>query len=233
MTLIKLDKICKTYKDGELLVPVLKNISFEIEKGEFVTIMGPSGSGKSTLLNIIGCLDQPTKGDYYLDNILINNQKDKELSRIRNNFIGFVFQHFHLLSHLKAYENVELPMIYNGMFEKERRPKAKEALEKVGLSNRLNHKPSQLSGGEKQRVAIARSIAIGPDLILADEATGALDSVAGDNIMEIFKTLNETFGMTIIQVTHSKPIALKSQKIIHILDGKINRIEYVKEGEIL
>jgi len=233
MPLIELKNIYKTYKDGELLVPVLKDVSFSIEEGEFVTIMGPSGSGKSTLLNIIGCLDKPTEGEYYLEDMLINNLKDIQLSNIRNNFIGFVFQHFHLLSHLKAHENVELPMIYNGIFEKERRPKVEEALKKVGLGDRLNHKPSQLSGGEKQRVAIARSIAMGPDLILADEATGALDSVAGDNIMEIFKTLNEEFGMTIIQVTHSRPIALKSQKIIHILDGKINKIEYIDEGEVV
>jgi len=231
MSLIKIKNIVKTYKDGELLVPVLKDISFEIKKGEFVTIMGPSGSGKSTLLNIIGCLDKPTDGKYYLEGIEINKQNDRKLSSIRNNFIGFVFQHFHLLNHLKAHENVELPMIYNGIFEKVRRPKSREALEKVGLGDRMNHKPSQLSGGEKQRVAIARSIAMEPALILADEPTGALDSEAGDNIMNIFKTLNKEFGMTIVQVTHSREVALKSQKIIHILDGKINEIEILNEGD--
>lgn len=231
MSLIKINNIVKTYKDGELLVPVLKDVSFEIKKGEFVTIMGPSGSGKSTLLNIIGCLDKPTSGEYMLDGIEINKQNDNKLSGIRNNFIGFVFQHFHLLNHLKAHENVELPMIYNGLFEKVRLPKAKKALEKVGLGDRIDHKPSQLSGGEKQRVAIARAIAMEPALVLADEPTGALDSEAGDNIMNIFKTLNKEFGMTIVQVTHSRAVALESQKIIHILDGKINNIEILSEGD--
>lgn len=230
MSFLRLKNITKNYKNGSVNIEVLKGISLEIENGEYVSIMGPSGSGKSTLLNMIGCLDKPTSGKYYLKDMFISDLKDKDLSSIRNNYIGFVFQNFHLLNHLKAYENVELPMIYNGIFEKERNKRSKDALKKVGLKDRLNHKPTQLSGGEKQRVALARAIAMKPAIILADEPTGSLDSKTSKNILDIFKFLNKEYNMTIIQVTHNRDVALKSDKIFHILDGKIYKVEDTTGG---
>ncbi|WP_432409629.1 ABC transporter ATP-binding protein [Wukongibacter sp. M2B1] len=217
---------------GQIKVDVLKGIDFNVEKGEFVSIMGPSGSGKSTLLNILGCLDIPTSGSYEIDGNRIEKLGDGKLADIRNEFLGFVFQHFHLLSHLSARENVELPLIYRGVWGAERKNKATEALEIVGLGDRLHHLPSQLSGGEKQRVAIARAITMEPAVVLADEPTGALDSKSSNNIMDIFKKLNRELGMTIVQVTHDYDVALHGHKIYHILDGVIEKIEEVKSGGV-
>lgn len=230
MSLLKLKDIHRSYKMGQLNVEVLKGIDLEIEDGEFVSIMGPSGSGKSTLLNIIGCLDAPTSGSYEIQGNRVERLRDSQLADIRNEFIGFVFQHFHLLSHLSALENVELPLIYRGIWGKTRRKKAVKALEMVGLSDRLHHLPSQLSGGEKQRVAIARAIIMEPSIILADEPTGALDSRSSENIMKIFKKLNRQMGMTIVQVTHDHDVALHGQKIFHILDGEIDRVDVIESG---
>lgn len=233
MALLKLKDIHHSYKMGQLSVDVLKGIDLEIAKGEFVSIMGPSGSGKSTLLNILGCLDIPTSGTYEIDENRIEKLGDSRLADIRNEFLGFVFQHFHLLSHLNARENVELPLVYRGVWGSERKRKATEALEIVGLGDRLHHLPSQLSGGEKQRVAIARAITMEPAVILADEPTGALDSRSSNNIMNIFKKLNKELGMTVVQVTHDYDVALHSKKIYHILDGVIEKIEEIQSGGVV
>lgn len=230
MEVIKLSQIIHKYTIGQVNLQVLNGIDMSIIKGEYVSIMGPSGSGKSTLLNILGCLDQPTGGGYLLNGIETHKLSDAALSDIRNQHIGFIFQNFHLLSHLTALENVELPLVYSGVPSKLRKERALSALKSVGLDERSHHRPTQLSGGEKQRVAIARAIVSEPSLILADEPTGALDSNTGKAIMEIFKYLNEEKGMTIIQVTHDPKIAQLSQKIFHILDGKIDRIEMNKEN---
>ena len=189
--------------------------------------MGPSGSGKSTLLNIIGCLDKPTSGIYEIAGRRVEKMGDNELADIRNQLLGFVFQSFHLLPDLNALENVELPLIYRGLGGRERRRRSIEALESVGLGQRLYHRPSQLSGGEQQRVAIARAIVGNPKVILADEPTGALDSKTSETIMEIFCKLNKERGITIVQVTHEKSIALYGQRIYHLLDGKIERVENI------
>jgi len=231
LSLLKLQGIRRSYKIGQIKVDVLKGIDLTIEEREFVSIMGPSGSGKTTLLNIIGCLDTPSSGTYELNGIRVDNLKDNQLADIRNRMIGFVFQNFHLLNHLNALENVELPLIYRGVWSKERKKKAKEALELVGLGDRIFHKPSQLSGGEKQRVAIARAITMEPSIVLADEPTGALDSRSSKNIMDIFRRLNEELGITIVQVTHDRNIALNGKKIFHILDGEIENIEIVDSLE--
>ncbi|MCG8538764.1 MAG: ABC transporter ATP-binding protein [Clostridia bacterium] len=230
MALLKLEDIHHSYKMGQINVDVLKGIDIHISRGEFVSIMGPSGSGKSTLLNILGCLDIATRGTYEIDGNRIEKLSDSRLADIRNEFLGFVFQHFHLLSHLNARENVELPLIYRGMWGNDRKRKATEALEIVGLGDRLHHLPSQLSGGEKQRVAIARAITMEPAVVLADEPTGALDSHSSNNIMRIFKKLNKELGMTIVQVTHDYEVSLHGQKTYHILDGVIERIENVESG---
>lgn len=230
MALIDLQDVTHVYKSGQIKVEALKNINLSIGEKEFVSIMGPSGSGKSTLLNILGCLDKPTSGSYTLAGKSVEKLRDWKLSDIRNQFIGFVFQRFHLLPNLSALENVELPLIYRGLWGKERKNKAIKALELVGLKDRLYHLPSQLSGGEQQRVAIARAIVGNPTLILADEPTGALDSRSGENIMDIFKRLNKELNITIIQVTHDKDIALHSNRIFHILDGQIERVEEVSEN---
>lgn len=228
MSLIELKKIKKSYSNGQIQVKALDEINLSIEDKEFVSIMGPSGSGKSTLLNVIGCLDLPTSGTYQLAGKRVEKMKDWELSEIRNEDIGFVFQKFHLLPNMNALENVELPLIYGGMRGKDRKKKAAVALESVGLKERMHHLPSQLSGGEQQRVAIARAIAGNPSLILADEPTGALDTSAGENIMSIFQELNKNLGITIVQVTHERDIALYGQKIYHVRDGKLERIEIVE-----
>lgn len=229
LEVIKLSQIIHRYTMGQVGLQVLNGIDMAILKGEYVSIMGPSGSGKSTLLNILGCLDQPTAGAYLLNGIETHKLSDAALSDIRNQHIGFIFQNFHLLNHLTALENVELPLVYSGIGGKERKERALAALDSVGLKERSHHRPTQLSGGEKQRVAIARAIVSQPSLILADEPTGALDSNTGKAIMEIFKDLNQVQGMTIIQVTHDPKVAEKSQKTFHILDGKIDRIEINKE----
>ncbi|NJD03601.1 MAG: ABC transporter ATP-binding protein [Ruminiclostridium sp.] len=221
--------ITRQYKNGQIRVEVLKGIDLRIERSEFVSIMGPSGSGKSTLLNIIGCLDNPTSGIYELDGSSIAKLGDGTLCDIRNQYIGFVFQQFHLLPKLNALENVQLPLIYRGLFGRARRRAAMEALEVVGLSDRMNHLPSQLSGGEQQRVAIARAISMKPFVILADEPTGALDSNSGANIMSIFHELNEKHKMTIVQVTHDMNVANHGSKIFRILDGSIDHVEIINE----
>ena len=187
--MITLNNIAKTYYQGKLAVPILHGISLTIQSGEFVSIMGPSGSGKSTLMNIIGCLDRPTEGEYMLNDVNILTADESKLALIRNEYIGFVFQHFNLLPRLSAVENVELPLIYGGVKKAERRQRALEALGKVGLSDRVHHLPNELSGGQKQRVAIARSIANNPTFIMADEPTGALDTKSGEQVMDIFTKL--------------------------------------------
>ncbi len=218
--MISLKHINKIYKQGMLEVPVLHDINMEIEDGEFVSIMGPSGSGKSTLMNIIGCLDRKATGEYLLNDINVLQADETRLSFIRNQYIGFVFQHFHLLPRLTALGNVELPLVYGGVRKKERRERALEVLEKVGLADRVDHLPNQLSGGQKQRVAIARAIANHPTFILADEPTGALDSKSGDQVMEIFTQLNKE-GTTIIMVTHEEEVADYTSRRILLRDGRI------------
>ncbi|MTI66860.1 MAG: ABC transporter ATP-binding protein [Firmicutes bacterium] len=230
MALLDLKNIGRSYKNGQIKVDALKNVDIAIEDGEFVSIMGPSGSGKSTLLNIVGCLDLPTDGTYKISDMHVENLKDSKLADIRNEFIGFVFQKFHLLPNLSARENVELPLIYQGMLGAERKKNSEKALEAVGLKDRMKHLPSQLSGGEQQRVAIARAIASNPSVILADEPTGALDSHTGENIMSIFQRLNKKLGITIVQVTHERDIALYGSKIFHLLDGEIEKVEKVEKN---
>ncbi|WP_069650329.1 ABC transporter ATP-binding protein [Caloranaerobacter ferrireducens] len=218
--MIKLEGLTKIYKMGDISVTALKDVSFSIEKEEFVAIMGPSGSGKSTLMNIIGCLDKPTKGKYVLDGVSIQGLNDDELASIRNKKIGFVFQAFNLLPRTTALKNVELPMMYAGVPAKERRKRAIELLEKVGLGDRIDHKPNELSGGQRQRVAIARALVNNPAIILADEPTGNLDTKSGEEIMDIFKNLNEE-GVTIIIVTHEADIAQKAKRVVTFRDGVV------------
>jgi putative ABC transport system ATP-binding protein len=220
---IRMEKIYKNYKLGQVNVEALKGIDLEVEEGEFISIMGPSGSGKSTLLNLIGCLDQPTDGIYELDGNRVEKLNDFQLSEIRNNFLGFVFQSFNLLSTLNAIKNVEIPLIYRGIRKKKRRELCEEALEIVGLGDRMNHLPNQLSGGQQQRVAIARAIVGKPSVILADEPTGALDTKTGNDIMDIFKRLNKETNMTIVQVTHEENIAKIGNRIIRLRDGHIKK----------
>jgi putative ABC transport system ATP-binding protein len=218
---IEIKDLVKDYKVGEMLVHVLKGISFEIERGDFVSIMGPSGSGKSTLMNILGCLDKPTSGTYTLDGISVGNLTRDQLAEIRNNKIGFVFQQFNLLARTSAAENVELPMMYTDAPARERRERAMKALLAVGLAGREEHQPSQLSGGQQQRVAIARSLVNDPSIILADEPTGALDSRTSIEIMAIFQRLNREKGITMIVVTHDPDVATYSNRSIHFKDGKL------------
>jgi putative ABC transport system ATP-binding protein len=228
LALLEIKDVMRSYKDGQVSVQALKGVSISIEDGEFVSIMGPSGSGKSTLMNIIGCLDKPTSGSYCLANQQVEKLNDWQLANIRNEFMGFVFQQFHLISKLNALENVELPLIYQGIIGKERKQRAKEALEAVGLGERVKHMPSQLSGGEQQRVAIARAIVSNPRLILADEPTGALDSKSSENIMSIFERLNRERQITIVQVTHERDIGEYGNRIYHLKDGEIDYIEEIK-----
>ncbi|MFC0270763.1 ABC transporter ATP-binding protein [Metabacillus herbersteinensis] len=218
--MIQLTGITKSYKIGQETLDVLKDITLEIQQGEFVAIMGPSGSGKSTLMNLIGCLDSPTIGSYLLGSEDVSMYKDDELAKVRNLSIGFVFQQFQLLPRLSALRNVELPMVYAGVGKKEREERAKQALEKVGLGDRMNHLPNELSGGQKQRVAIARSIVNNPKLILADEPTGALDTKTSVSIMEQFTSLNKE-GTTVILVTHEPEVAEYAKRIIMVRDGLI------------
>ena len=232
MALLEITDVARSYKDGQVSVQALKGVTIAIEDGEFVSIMGPSGSGKSTLMNIIGCLDKPTAGTYSLANQQVQKMNDWQLANIRNEFMGFVFQQFHLISKLNALENVELPLIYQGVIGKERKQRAKEALEAVGLGERIKHMPSQLSGGEQQRVAIARAIVSNPRLILADEPTGALDSKASKNIMEIFQQLNKERKITIVQVTHERNIGEYGKRIYHLKDGLIDYIEEIQRTEL-
>jgi putative ABC transport system ATP-binding protein len=224
---IKSEDLWKTYEMGALAVHALSGVSFEIRRGEYVAIMGPSGSGKSTLMNLIGCLDTPTSGNYWLNGRLVSELSDDELAYIRNKDIGFVFQTFNLLSRATALHNVELPLIYNGTPAEERRKKAEEALVKVELGDRMHHKPNELSGGQRQRVAIARALVNNPSIILADEPTGNLDTATGEEIMALFDRL-QSAGNTIVLVTHEHDIAARAHRIIHIRDGKIARDEKVK-----
>lgn len=217
----ELKNIYKDYLQGKEAVPVLKDISLDVSEGEYVAIMGPSGSGKSTLMNIIGCLDKQTKGSLVFDGCDIMQAKDRKLSEIRNKKIGFVFQNFNLLPRQSALENVELPLLYAGVGKRERRQRAKAALEKVGLAQRMMFKPTQLSGGQKQRVAIARAIVNNPKLLLADEPTGALDTKSGDQVMELFKELNDD-GVTIVMITHEPDIARCAKRIMYIRDGELH-----------
>jgi putative ABC transport system ATP-binding protein len=218
---IEIKDLVKDYKLGEVPVHVLKGISFEIERGDFVSIMGPSGSGKSTLMNILGCLDKPTSGTYTLDGISVANLQRDELAEIRNKKIGFVFQQFNLLARTSALENVELPLMYTDVPDRERHRRAKQALLAVGLAGREEHQPSQLSGGQQQRVAIARALVNDPSIVLADEPTGALDSRTSLEIMAILQRLNRERGITVILVTHDADIARYSSRNIHFKDGRL------------
>lgn len=220
MSLIELRSIGKTYKSGGLDVEVLKDVSLRIEKGEYVSIIGPSGAGKSTLMTIMGCLGLPTQGIYILDGEEVGQVSDRELSRIRNEKIGFVFQAFHLLPGVKAIDNVMMPLLYSDKVPKDAKERAEAVLEKVGLGHRMNHTPGQLSGGEQQRVTIARSLINNPKILLADEPTGNLDSKNGVEIMKTFDRLNRE-GTTIILITHDKEVALHAQRILTIKDGQI------------
>ena len=226
--LIDLRNINKTYRNGDQELKVLKNINLTVEEGEFVAIMGPSGSGKSTLMNIIGMLDRPSTGEYFLGNEDVANLGDKKLAKVRNNQIGFVFQQFFLLSKLNALQNVELPLIYAGASQGSRRNLAKQYLEKVDLGTRMTHLPSELSGGQKQRVAIARALVNNPSIILADEPTGALDTKTGEQITELLTELNAE-GKTIIMVTHEPEIAAYAKRQIVIRDGVISSDSAEKE----
>ncbi len=223
--ILELKNVFKNYSRGKTEVPVLKDICLQVEEGEYLAIMGPSGSGKTTLMNLIGCLDVPTSGEYYLGDKKINDLDDNALADIRNRDIGFVFQNFHLLPKMNALDNVALPLLYAGVSLKERRERAAEALKMVGLEERMNFLPNQLSGGQCQRVAIARAMVTDPKLLLADEPTGALDTSSGNQIMEIFRELSGK-GMSIIMITHEPSIAACANKTYHILDGRL----ITKEG---
>jgi putative ABC transport system ATP-binding protein len=216
----------KTYTMGDQVINAVSGVDIEIHRGEYVAIMGPSGSGKSTLMNLIGCLDTPTKGEYFINGRLVSSMSDDELARIRNKEIGFVFQTFNLLPRATSLHNVELPLIYNGTPPAQRIERAKAALAQVDLKDRMNHKPNELSGGQRQRVAVARALVNNPSILLADEPTGNLDTATGNEIMALFARLHEQ-GNTIILVTHEHDIALHAHRVIHIRDGKIERDEPV------
>jgi len=219
--------LMKTYVMGDQIIHAVSGVDVEIKKGEYVAIMGPSGSGKSTLMNLIGCLDTPSSGMYYLNGSLVSDMDDDELARIRNKEIGFVFQTFNLLARATALHNVELPLIYAGAPSKEREERAKAALRAVDLEQRMMHKPSELSGGQRQRVAIARALVNNPSILLADEPTGALDSATGVEIMALFQKLHDQ-GNTIVLVTHENDIARHAWRVIHLRDGKVERDERLK-----
>lgn len=230
--ILRLTDICKDYDQGKEPVRVLKNINLSVEKGDYIAIMGPSGSGKTTLMNLIGCLDVPTSGRYELDGRDLKDLSDDALAEIRNKYIGFVFQSFYLLPKMDALDNVALPLLYAGVPLKERRARAAEALKAVGLEDRIHFMPNQLSGGQCQRVAIARAMVGKPALLLADEPTGALDTKAGNQIMDIFRQLSGE-GMTIIMITHEPSIAACADKTYHILDGRLRTdgLEVLPETE--
>lgn len=230
MALIETKGLCKTYVMGAEDVHALQDVTITIEKGEYVAIMGPSGSGKSTLMNLIGCLDTPTEGEYYLNNKKVSQMNDNELANIRNREIGFVFQTFNLLPRATALHNVELPLIYNGTPTRDRQEKARQALTKVQLEDRMNHKPNELSGGQRQRVAIARALVNNPSLILADEPTGNLDSKTSEEIMKLLNDLHR-LGNTIIIVTHEREVARHARRVLSILDGRIAEDQKILDSE--
>jgi len=219
---IEAKDLCKVYKLGEVEVKALCEVSLNIKRGEVLAIMGPSGSGKSTLMNLLGCLDRPTSGQYYLDGELVSHLNDDQLADIRNRKVGFVFQNFNLLSRMTALANVELPLRYAGITDSGHK-RGKEAMEQVNLSNRMNHKPMELSGGQQQRVAIARALINHPSIIMADEPTGNLDSKSGREIMDLLVDLNKNSGTTLILVTHDANIADRAKRVIHLYDGQIEK----------
>jgi len=217
---IKTRNLQRRYRMGGEMIHALRGVDLTVERGEYVAVMGPSGSGKSTLMNMIGCLDTPDEGEYWLNGKLVSDMKDRELARVRNKEVGFVFQTFNLLPRANALHNVELPLIYAGMKRKERLERAKRALERVGLADRMNHRPSEMSGGQRQRVAIARALVTEPSILLADEPTGNLDSATGGDIMGLFRELHSA-GHTILLVTHEADIAKHARRVLHFRDGTI------------
>lgn len=219
--LIEIDQLSKSYVMGREVMTVLKQVSLQVKQGDFVAIVGPSGSGKSTLMNVIGCLDSPSEGSYKLDGIEVKGQSDNKLAEIRNRKIGFIFQGFHLLPRLTAFENVELPLIYSGLSAKERKERAVKALEQVGLKERMYHRPSELSGGQQQRVAIARALATHPPILLADEPTGALDTKTGDEVLGLIEELNRE-GHTIVLITHDMDVAKRASRTVIMRDGVLS-----------
>jgi putative ABC transport system ATP-binding protein len=220
MDLVKLEKINKTYKMGDIVVNALSDINLQVKYGEYIAILGPSGSGKSTLMNVLGCLDKPSSGKYFLDNRDVSDLSRNELATVRNQKIGFIFQSFNLLDYCSALENVALPLVYRGVSRSDRLERAREILEQVGLGDRVGHKPNELSGGQKQRVAVARALVSEPEVILADEPTGNLDSKSGEDVMNLFSKLSDS-GKTIIVVTHDQKLAKRMRRVIEISDGKV------------
>jgi len=229
---IRIERVSKTYHTGDITVHALRALSLSVQPGEFVAIMGPSGSGKSTLMNIIGCLDRPTKGQYFLQGIDVSTMGKAALADTRNQRVGFVFQSFNLVPRTSALENVELPLLYAGIGAAERQKRARAALAEVGLSDRERNMPSQLSGGQQQRVALARALVNNPSIILADEPTGALDTRTSVEVMDIFQRLNMNKKLTVIVVTHEPDVARYAQRIIHVRDGRISSDELVTERSI-
>lgn len=225
--MIEVSNISKSYWTGDIEVKALRDVSIKIEGGEYVSIMGPSGSGKSTLMNLLGCLDTPTSGSYYLDGQEVSTLDDDGLARIRNQKVGFVFQTFNLLPRLTALANVELPMVYSGISRTERRIKAMSALEMVGLADRVHHKPNELSGGQTQRVAVARALVNNPSIILADEPTGNLDRETGKDIINLFQRLNSEEKITLLVVTHDMEVGRSAKRLIQLVDGMIVKDEIV------
>jgi putative ABC transport system ATP-binding protein len=229
---IRIERVTKIYKTGDITVHALRSLSLHVRHGEFVAIMGPSGSGKSTLMNIIGCLDRPTKGQYFLEGVDVSTMGRAALADTRNKRVGFVFQSFNLVSRTSAVENVELPLLYAGIPAAERIRRAKAALADVGLSDREKNMPSQLSGGQQQRVALARALVNNPSIILADEPTGALDTRTSVEVMEIFQRLNQERKLTVIVVTHEPDVARYAERIVHVRDGRISSDEPVAQRSI-
>jgi putative ABC transport system ATP-binding protein len=227
--LIRAERLCRDYRMGSEIVHALRRVDLSIHRNEYVAIMGPSGSGKSTLMNVLGCLDTPSDGDYWLNGTLVSRMSDQELARVRNREIGFVFQTFNLLPRASALRNVELPLLYAGIPARERRERARAALERMQLGDRVNHRPNELSGGQRQRVAIARALVTGPSLILADEPTGNLDSATGDEVLSLFDELHAE-GQTVLVVTHEHDVAARAHRRVLLHDGAIASDERTRRG---